>query len=684
VNKLNADHGKSSVEFKLGSIVAGSLRAYIITPGNNAFYCPLICDVTSVDTSENDLRIEYRCSEPEITAILKFKRISAGYSGTVTLSGKGCAVVRFVWELPTGKRGFPFVPAFMYGFNEGGKSPDATYPQLDSGSNNAGFSTPWVSDQWLVRADRSSHGLTSVIFDEITCAIGGRDVCRYHNGDVAEKNGLGISSTNPHRLSFLLGFQNVPYTYSTVPGRNFVTRPDGYADLDKGSVESELFLFCFQNENRSQAAARLLRESYALLHDEIGNAGTVEEAITVIADRLVESGYCKEAGNFHSTLVDPGRKNSRVLTEKFSSGWSGGTRSALPLLVAGHQFNKSQWIEPARHVLSNIAENAMHEKSGLFFENYDLKKDRWDVRGWWYPLLENPGHSGYVNGHICYYLLSGYQTERDNGTEYSRWLQAARKVLDHVVRTRSADNRFGYTYHEETGAILDDVGFAGCWFIPALVLLYKISDESKYLQLAVESVNAYRPDVCQFDVYGSPHDIWKSPDEEGILAWVKAARLLHEATGQQQFLEDLLLGLDFEFSWKFAYNVVNEIEPLKSMDWCSTGGSVTSVNNSHIHPMGSSILPDILYAYEQTGDVYYQSRFEDTLRWTLTLYLHHDGHYGWGKKGMINERFCYTDSLLLERFPDGSPSSTWFCGHSWASGAVLEGLAGPIAERAQK
>jgi hypothetical protein len=48
---------------------------------------------------------------------------------------------------------------------------------------------------------------------------------------------------------------------------------------------------------------------------------------------------------------------------------------------------------------------------------------------------------------------------------------------------------------------------------------------------------------------------------------------------------------------------------------------------------------------------------------------------------MINERFCYTDSLLAERFDDGSPASTWFCAHSWASGAVLEGLAGKIYEK---
>jgi hypothetical protein len=84
--------------------------------------------------------------------------------------------------------------------------------------------------------------------------------------------------------------------------------------------------------------------------------------------------------------------------------------------------------------------------------------------------------------------------------------------------------------------------------------------------------------------------------------------------------------------------------------------------------MGSSILGSIAYAEKTTGDAYFAQRYEDTLKWTLTVYLHYDGDYDWGKKGLINERFCYTDSLLAERYPDGSPSSTWFCAHSWLPG----------------
>jgi hypothetical protein len=136
----------------------------------------------------------------------------------------------------------------------------------------------------------------------------------------------------------------------------------------------------------------------------------------------------------------------------------------------------------------------------------------------------------------------------------------------------------------------------------------------------------------------------------------------------------LVRGLEYEFSWRFAYNVVSELEPLRSWGWCSTGGSVTSVNNPHVHPMGSAILADIAYAAQKTGDPYFADRLEDALRWTLTVYLAHDGCYDWGRRGMVNERFCHTDALLNERYPDGTPANTWFCAHSWASGAVLEGL----------
>jgi hypothetical protein len=258
-------------------------------------------------------------------------------------------------------------------------------------------------------------------------------------------------------------------------------------------------------------------------------------------------------------------------------------------------------------------------------------------------------------------------------------------VLGKVVATQLESGSYGYTYNSEDGSVADPKGFSSCWFAPGMALLYSITRETKYLESVLRAMAHYRGLLEGFDLSGGPHDISKSPDEEGVIPFIKAARILHETDATEgnatagQWLADLKNGLDYEFSWKFSYNADCEVEPLKSLKWQSRGGSVTSVNNSHIHPMGSAIIGEIIYAAKQTGDPYLKDRAKDTVNWTLNAYLHRDGEYGWGLKGMINERFCYTDSLLLERFPDGTPAAVWFCGHSWASGSVLEGLIASLA-----
>jgi hypothetical protein len=83
------------------------------------------------------------------------------------------------------------------------------------------------------------------------------------------------------------------------------------------------------------------------------------------------------------------------------------------------------------------------------------------------------------------------------------------------------------------------------------------------LAAAEKAMQYYRSFVKEFNVYGGPHDIFKSPDEEGILAFIK----LH--TSCTGIPESRNSGgpegrTGYEFSWKFAYNTVPELEPLKS------------------------------------------------------------------------------------------------------------------------
>ena len=658
---------------------AGQLRAYAARPGNSTMTAPHECRPLNVEYADENgtVIMTWLNADEGISVKLTLNSHASGHTGILSAEGKGHAVIRIVWELPDEGQGFTFVPGFMYGNNAGGNSPDATYPMLFDGSNG-GRSRPWVSKEWMVRTDRSTHGFSSVICPANAYSLGGRDTCKYADGAVAEKTGISTRSYGPHRLSFSLGFINSPFTYSPVVGRNFFSRPEGFVDLDKGMAESDVFMIRIPSEGILDSSKKLLRTAYGIQHDKVVFTGSLKDAITDIADALVKYGYDPDVKDFYVEIHnDKGMMKRKAM---FNSAWTGGARTAWPLLAAERKVQNETWHDVAVAVISNIAEKAISQESGLFFENFDPKTKKWNTRGWWTGMLEKPAHSGMINGEICYYLLLAYESEIRNMMKHKTWLASVRSVMDRLVATQLDNGSFGYLYSEEDGSILDSDGFGGCWIVPALALLYIATQDKKYLSSALKAMDFYRTFIEKFELHGGPMDTCKSPDEEGVLAWIKAARILHEITRDKKYLSDLINGLEYEFSWKFSYNVVNEIEPLKSANWHSTGGSVTSVNNSHVHPMGGIILDEIIYAYETTGDGYFKKRAADTLNWTLNSYLREDGFYGWGFKGQINERFCYTDSTLLERYPDGSPASTWFCGHSWASGSVLECLAGVISD----
>jgi hypothetical protein len=92
--------------------------------------------------------------------------------------------------------------------------------------------------------------------------------------------------------------------------------------------------------------------------------------------------------------------------------------------------------------------------------------------------------------------------------------------------------------------------------------------------------------------------------------------------------------------------------------------------------MSSSVIDELLYAVRLTGDAYIRSRLEDTVRWSCQVSATRDGEYDYGKTGWMSERFCHSEGLLTETYPDGAPASTWFALMPWACGCILEGLAG--------
>ena len=295
------------------------------------------------------------------------------------------------------------------------------------------------------------------------------------------------------------------------------------------------------------------------------------------------------------------------------------------------------------------------------------------VNGWWtgYGLVKDC-HCAYTVGSAVHYLTKTMDYLHQNGKPCpAKWMDAAQKVLHTVMDLQRADGAFGYTYSTQERKVLDWSGFAGCWFAPALVYLYRLTGEERCLHSAEKALHYYHTFVKDLNCYGTPMDTWKAVDEEGNLAFMRGSRLLYEQTGKAEFLQYMKDSAGYEFLWRYGYKTYPEHTPL-NQGWSACGGAVTSVSNPHIHPMGVIIDTDLRYLARVTGDSYYASRAADSAAWMLQCLELYPAATGYGRYGILSERWCPSDGLDVERFSDGRPFSSWFSHNLWASACVLE------------
>ena len=168
-------------------------------------------------------------------------------------------------------------------------------------------------------------------------------------------------------------------------------------------------------------------------------------------------------------------------------------------------------------------------------------------------------------------------------------------------------------------------------------------------------------------------DTWKAVDQEGNLSFLHGSRLLYEDTGEARFLEDMKCSAGYEFLWRYGYPTRPEHPPVND-GWNACGGSVTSVSNPHIHPMGVLADEDLLFLADAAGDAYYRERALDSAAWMMqTLELYPD-KTGYGRYGILSERWCPSDGLVTERYDNGQPYGSWFSYNLWAAANVFEAV----------
>jgi hypothetical protein len=252
----------------------------------------------------------------------------------------------------------------------------------------------------------------------------------------------------------------------------------------------------------------------------------------------------------------------------------------------------------------------------------------------------------------------------------------ALRVLDSAVQLQRGDGAFGYIFSGSEKKVVDWDGFAGCWFAAALVRAWRLTDQAVYRDSAAGALKYYHAFVKNLACWGSPMDTFKSIDSEGNLAFIRAARLMHESTGEAVYLDMLSDGAHYEYLWRYGFRARPQCRPLKDSNWNSCGGSLTSVSNPHIHPMSVVVTEDLRYLSKMTNDSYHAMRAEDGMAWLMNTLELYPKVTGYGEYGVLSERTCPSDGLLAEVFyDDHSPASTWWSYNAWAAGSAMEALA---------
>ena len=641
-----------------------------------------------------------------VTAAITFR----GQSGIVRTQStsdepwEGLFAVLF--DLPLNdEEPFFLLPSFIYGTNRAEQPVHEhakQWPRLRRQTTEGGEPEPPFASSFTVRADRLTHPVAIVRAGWVAVGISGAPCPdQPATGVVA---GFGCAwLADRARLIYTLGYENTPWLYAG-SGIEHQSEPGSLLHLPPHATvefEIEIHLVTADKRDDNRPLSQIVRSVYERYHTAPRRvsfeateppesaAGQFPQATALLAGALADHAWYEPAANYCTTVRE---KDGTVVqdTKSFSVSWTGGLAVAVPLLLAAQRMRRDtsalsrvrDWDAVHAQALRCVDHfiRSRNPSSGLPFDAF--RDGAWTTRGWWeeyvWSLEGKQGHSSYLVGEALYYLLLAYEIEKTHSSPHPEWLVFAKQCLARAEQTISEEGEYPYIWSSQTGEGVEYDAQSGAWMTAARAYEYAIGGGEAVLASAHRTLCAYHEHVKRMLCYGAPHDTWKAPDQEGILGFIKAARLLHKATGVPYYLECLRDGLDYELTWQYCYNTRPQRPPLSTVGWSSCGGSVTSVANQCVHPMGLIVLDDLGWYAEQTGDVYYMERARDKVLWALQTFNRYDHEYDHGLAGWLSERFDATPILSIDTYPDGSPASTWFVGHPWGAGCLLEGLTGRL------
>lgn len=582
-----------------------------------------------------------------------------------------------------------FMPGYMYG-NNTAHMPNhgrKEFPRIVEGAAKRP-----ESPYWMTRSDRLAEPV-SLIYDEGT--VVGIAASPYWIGEGnsdKEAADLRNESDQPFyqyggftcrigengnaSVGYTLGYENAPWLFiqtATVKDRAPLTEENSFLLRANENISFLIRVYEYQADSEL-GIHEAIKDVYEAYHQPPRRIDGMDarKALELLSGAIRDYAWLEEDKMYTGFVYD--RPDGYAYNKIGSLSWTNGMAVATPMLLAANDLKDSKMRLQALTFIEEVIAHSYNPSSHLLYDAVD--EGVWNVKGWWYSGMHSGGHSSYINGQALYYILKAYLSEKNKmNVDHADWIRFVQPVIAKINQIKNTDDEYPFSMSETTGAGLEYDSLGGAWCLAATALYCQITGEDSYIEgLKKSEQHYYDAFVKKCVCYGGPLDTDKAVDNEGILAYVRAVRILHEMTHETLYLNHLRDGLYYEATFKLGYNTPVKVKPLCDIGWSSCGGSITSVANPHIHPMSSTIIDEMIYLVEHTEDPYMKSRLQDTVYWGMQTFNTTDQEYGYGRVGWMSERFCFCEGLVVERYPDGTPAGTWFALMSWAAASIIEGL----------
>jgi hypothetical protein len=287
--------------------------------------------------------------------------------------------------------------------------------------------------------------------------------------------------------------------------------------------------------------------------------------------------------------------------------------------------------------------------------------DTWPEPHWRdYNTFLRVAGDGMLGAAMAYDVMKAY------GRPQPQWLRFCTGFGNWLVAHQAADGSWGREFRFD-GTVANASKFNSSNPIHFLILLHQLTQDQRYLAAAVRAgdwcwKNIHRP----FCYVGGTADNPNVTDKEAGFLALDAFLALHDATGDQHWLDAAIQAADFTETWAYCWNIpipADDPRVIYPVGATTTGFSLIAAGHS-----GSDLFlagaPFLFYRlYVQTGDAHYADvarLFLYNTRQSMDL----NGSRGYGHTGLC------TEALSLAP-PRGHGVNTWL---PWISYNMIEPL----------